>query len=56
MVFFFVVKKNVTTFAPHFGGNAAKSDGALVQLVRIRACHARGHEFESRTHRQQKRR
>ena len=25
--------------------------GALVQLVRIRACHARGHEFESRTHR-----
>ena len=25
--------------------------GALVQLVRIRACHARGHGFESRTHR-----
>ena len=28
--------------------------GALVQLVRIRACHARGHEFESRTHRKEK--
>ena len=25
--------------------------GALVQLVRIHACHAWGHEFESRTHR-----
>ena len=25
--------------------------GALVQLVRIYACHAWGHEFESRTHR-----
>ena len=25
--------------------------GALVQLVRIPACHAGGHEFESRTHR-----
>ncbi len=26
--------------------------GALVQLVRMPACHAGGHEFESRTHRQ----
>ena len=26
--------------------------GALVQLVRIHACHAWGHGFESRTHRQ----
>ena len=25
--------------------------GALVQLVRIHACHAWGHGFESRTHR-----
>lgn len=25
--------------------------GALVQLVRAPACHAGGHEFESRTHR-----
>ena len=32
---------------------AAKSklNGALVQLVRIHACHAWGHGFESRTHR-----
>ena len=28
--------------------------GALVQLVRIHACHAWGHGFESRTHRNQK--
>ena len=27
--------------------------GALVQLVRIHACHAWGHGFESRTHRKQ---
>ena len=27
--------------------------GALVQLVRIRACHARGQGFESPTHRQE---
>ena len=26
--------------------------GALVQLVRIHACHAWGHGFESRTHRE----
>ena len=29
----------------------AISNGALVQLVRIRACHARGQGFESPTHR-----
>ena len=28
-----------------------RSFGALVQLVRIHACHAWGHGFESRTHR-----
>ncbi len=28
-----------------------KKIGALVQLVRMPACHAGGHEFESRTHR-----
>ena len=28
-----------------------KLKGALVQLVRIHACHAWGHGFESRTHR-----
>ena len=27
--------------------------GALVQSVRISACHAGGHEFESRTHRKE---
>ena len=30
-------------------------NGALVQLVRIRACHARGQGFESPTHRQESR-
>ena len=30
-----------------------QSNGALVQLVRIRACHARGQGFESPTHRQE---
>ena len=29
-----------------------KSYGSVVQLVRIHACHAWGHGFESRTHRQ----
>ena len=28
-----------------------KTNGVLVQLVRIHACHAWGHGFESRTHR-----
>ena len=28
-----------------------RKQGALVQLVRIHACHAWGHGFESRTHR-----
>ena len=31
--------------------DANKQNGALVQLVRMPACHAGGHEFESRTHR-----
>ena len=31
-----------------------KFNGALVQLVRIHACHAWGHGFESRTHREKK--
>ena len=28
------------------------TNGVLVQLVRIHACHAWGHGFESRTHRE----
>ena len=34
---------------------ATYNSGALVQSVRISACHAGGHEFESRTHRTQQR-
>ena len=30
---------------------SATTHGVLVQLVRMPACHAGGHEFESRTHR-----
>ena len=45
-----VGKKNIAIFA-----SAIKTigifRGALVQLVRMPACHAGGHEFESRTHR-----
>ena len=43
-----VVSKNSRTFAP---ANKEQHIGALVQLVRIHACHAWGHGFESRTHR-----
>ena len=44
-------KKN-TTFASQSREIAMKKlNGALVQLVRIHACHAWGHGFESRTHR-----
>ena len=38
------------TFATVIGTMKA-FNGALVQLVRIHACHAWGHGFESRTHR-----
>ena len=31
---------------------ANKKRGAVVQMVRILACHARGREFEPRPHRQ----
>ena len=40
--------KNIFTFAP---ANKGDTFGALVQLVRMPACHAGGHGFESRTHR-----
>lgn len=45
--------KNSRTFATAIEreSNKTKNTGALVQLVRIHACHAWGHGFESRTHR-----
>ena len=44
--------KKCSTFASQSREKATiKQNGALVQLVRIHACHAWGHEFESRTHR-----
>ena len=49
--------KIMRTFAPAIeresvGRETIKIIGALVQLVRIHACHAWGHGFESRTHRE----
>ena len=42
------MSKKSSTFAPAF---EKKTTGAVVQLVRIPACHAVGREFESRPHR-----
>ena len=61
-IFFMVFAKTLAdlkimrTFAPaiereSIGRKIIKIIGALVQLVRIHACHAWGHGFESRTHR-----
>ena len=36
---------------PYICTRNQEMNGALVQLVRIRACHARGQGFESPTHR-----
>ena len=44
--------KNSCTFATAIERESNEINGALVQLVRIHACHAWGHGFESRTHRQ----
>ena len=52
MLYYFVIPKKNNTFAIAF----EKAIGALVQLVRIHACHAWGHGFESRTHRKEKKR
>ena len=38
-------------FAPAIEKQRCALNGVLVQLVRIHACHAWGHGFESRTHR-----
>ena len=48
-----VVSKIVVPLQPQSREKATKQkhNGALVQLVRIHACHAWGHGFESRTHR-----
>ena len=44
-----VMSKKCSTFAPAF--EKKQLSGAVVQLVRIPACHAVGREFESRPHR-----
>ena len=44
-----VISKKSSTFAPAF--KKEQLSGAVVQLVRIPACHAVGREFESRPHR-----
>ena len=46
--------RKMPTFATAIEREATKQklNGALVQLVRIHACHAWGHGFESRTHRE----
>ena len=46
-----VIINNFTTFALAKQKSSLHTFGALVQLVRMPACHAGGHEFESRTHR-----
>ncbi len=48
------IQNKVVPLHSQSGNNEStfKKTGALVQLVRIHACHAWGHGFESRTHRQ----
>ena len=46
---YFAVSENIRTFAS--ANQPYPQKGALVQLVRMPACHAGGHEFEPRTHR-----
>ena len=45
------MSKKSSTFAPGFKNEANINIGAVVQLVRIHACHAWGRGFESRPHR-----
>ena len=44
------IKKKAVTLHT-LSDTKSRHNGALVQLVRIHACHAWGHGFESRTHR-----
>ena len=44
------MSKKSSTFAPAF--EKEQLSGAVVQLVRIPACHAVGREFEARPHRE----
>ena len=48
---YLVSSKKSSTFAADFGRNQTYNIGAVVQLVRIHACHAWGRGFESRPHR-----
>ena len=49
-----VISKKSSTFAPAFEKKVRhKQIGAVVQLVRIHACHAWGRGFESRPHRKE---
>ena len=57
MIFFLIILcsyKIPLYFCTEFHRGDFVNPGALVQLVRISACHAGGHGFESRTHRQQR--
>ena len=48
------MSKKSSTFALAFEKEVRhKKNGAVVQLVRIHACHAWGREFESRPHRKE---
>ena len=47
----FADSKKAPTFAPLFNNSRSFKIGAVVQLVRIQACHAWGRGFESRPHR-----
>ena len=50
-----VISKKSSTFALAFEKEVRHSkNGAVVQLVRIHACHAWGRGFESRPHRKKK--
>ena len=51
---YLVMSKKSSTFALAFEKEVRHSkNGAVVQLVRIHACHAWGREFESRPHRRE---